>query len=195
MAKFRLEINVEPKDIHGLDDSHKRDCADALAGVISRTFKYSLIFTGAAMIFFGAYSLFSFTYLMRMGKMLPQLPLAMPTAALAAFLLAFAAAAMQKWALIAEMALDVVVGLTFLASRDTALQTLWLLPFALYGAFAQFRLLTLMPLYKAISAEEGYPEFTPLPTKDDIAKKETVPEKSGEPTPENGEKVPQDTKD
>lgn len=185
MSKFQFEINVEPKDIPNLDDSHKRDCADAMKKVIDHVFKYTLIFSAAVMAFFGAYSLFGFTYLLRMEKMLPQINLFIPLLALAAFLLEFIAGTMNKLALIIEVILNILL----IFASILIFPTIWIAPFALYGALIHIKLVTFMPFHKAISEQEGYPEFTPLPTKDDIVikKQEAASddtEKLSEETPE-----------
>lgn len=185
MSKFQFEINVEPKDIPNLDDSHKRDCADAMKKVIDHVFKYTLIFSAAVMAFFGAYSLFGFTYLLRMEKMLPQINLFIPLLALAAFLLEFIAGTMNKSALIIEVILNILL----IFASILIFPTIWIAPFALYGALIHIKLVTFMPFHKAISEQEGYPEFTPLPTKDDIVikKQEAASddtEKLSEETPE-----------
>lgn len=164
MSRFQFEINVEPKDIPNLDDAHKRDCADALNRVVNHVFRYTLILSAAVMAFFGAYSLFSFTYLMRMEKMLPSLPIILPLAALAVFVLEFISGTMNKAALIIEMILNIVM----LIAAVVKLPSIWIAPFALYGAVLHFKLFTLMPFYKVISEQKGYPEFTSLPTKDEI---------------------------
>lgn len=185
MSKFQFEINVEPKDIPNLDDSHKRDCADAMKKVIDHVFKYTLIFSAAVMAFFGAYSLFGFTYLLRMEKMLPQINLFIPLLALAAFLLEFIAGTMNKSALIIEVILNILL----IFASILIFPTIWIAPFALYGALIHIKLVTFIPFHKAISEQEGYPEFTPLPTKDDIVikKQEAASddtEKLSEETPE-----------
>lgn len=172
MSKFRFEINVEPKDIPKLDDAHKRDCADALTNVINQVFKYTLIYSVGVMAFFGAYSLFGFTYLMRMEKMLPQINLLVPLLALAVFIIEFIAGTMNKAALIIE----VILNLALIFAAVPQLQTVWVAPFALYAAVIHIKLITFIPFYKAISEQPGYPEFTSLPTKDEIVlKKEDVP--------------------
>ncbi len=168
MGKFRLEINVEPKDIPNLDDSHKRDCADALTGEINRVFKYTMIFAVGVLAFFGAYSLFGFTYLLRMGKILPRLSAFIPVIALAAVIAELFAGSMHKAALIAETALNILL----LLISVVHIQSVWIVPFALYGIIGHIKLITLLPIYKVISEQEGYPEFTPLPTKEEIANKD-----------------------
>ncbi|MDE5992536.1 MAG: hypothetical protein K2G87_05745 [Oscillospiraceae bacterium] len=177
MSKFRFEINVEPKDIPRLDDAHKRDCADALKRVIEQVFKYTLIYSIGVMAFFGAYSLFSFTYLMRMDKMLPQINLFMPLLALAVFILEFIAGTMNKAALIIE----VILNLLLIFAVIPQLQTVWIAPFALYAAFIHIKLITFIPFHKAISEQPGYPEFTSLPTKDEIVlkKEDAASEENG----------------
>lgn len=183
MSKFQFEINVEPKDIPNLDDSHKRDCADAMKKVIDHVFKYTLIFSAAVMAFFGAYSLFGFTYLLRMEKMLPQINLFIPLLALAAFLLEFIAGTMNKSALIIEVILNILL----IFASILIFPTIWIAPFALYGALIHIKLVTFMPFHKAISEQEGYPEFTPLPTKDDIVIKKQ------EAASDDAEKLPEET--
>lgn len=170
MSKFRFEINVEPKDIPKLDDAHKRDCADALTKAVEQVFKYTLIYSVGVMAFFGAYSLFGFTYLMRMGKMLPQIGILMPLLALAVFLLEFVAGTMNKAALVIE----VILNLALIFAVIPQLQTVWIAPFALYAAVVHIKLVSFIPFHKVISEQPGYPEFTLLPTKDEIViKKET----------------------
>lgn len=183
MSKFQFEINVEPKDIPNLDDSHKRDCADAMKKVIDHVFKYTLIFSAAVMAFFGAYSLFGFTYLLRMEKMLPQINLFIPLLALAAFLLEFIAGTMNKSALIIEVILNILL----IFASILIFPTIWIAPFALYGALIHIKLITFIPFHKAISEQEGYPEFTPLPTKDDIVIKKQ------EAASDDTEKLPEET--
>lgn len=170
MSKFRFEINVEPKDIPNLDDAHKRDCADALTNVINQVFKYTLIYSVGIMAFFGAYSLFGFTYLMRMEKMLPQISFFIPLLALAAFILEFIAGTMNKAALIIE----VILNLSLIFFVIPQLQTVWIAPFALYAAIIHIKLISFIPFYKAISEQPGYPEFTSLPTRDEIVLKKEV---------------------
>lgn len=164
MSRFQFEINVEPKDIPNLDDAHKRDCADALNKAVNHVFRYTLILSAAVMAFFGAYSLFSFTYLLRMEKMLPSLPIILPLAALAVFVLEFISGTMNKAALIVEVILNIVM----LFASIVKLSSVWIAPFALYGAVLHLKLFTLMPFYKVISEQKGYPEFTSLPTRDEI---------------------------
>ena len=165
MAKFRFSVNVEPKDIPHLDDSHKRDVADVLTSIINHTFKRTLIIAIASIAFFAAFLLFSFTFYMRMGTLLPQLPAAMPIVCIAVVLAEFVAGTMNKPAVIIEIVLCLAMALTFALS----IPTLILIPFALYAALLNFKLLTLIPIHKAVSAEPGYPEFTPLPTKEEVA--------------------------
>ena len=184
MSKFRFEINVEPKDIPNLDDSHKRDCADAMTKVINQVFKYTLIFSAAVMAFFGAYSLFGFTYLMRMEKMLPQINLFLPLLAFVVFLLEFVAGTMNKAALIIE----VILNLLLIFASILIIPTVWIAPFALYAAVIHIKLISFIPFHKAISEQEGYPEFTPLPTKDEIVIKK--PEADPDDKEELSEEIP-----
>lgn len=165
--KFQFKIEVEPRDIPNLDDSHKRDCADMITGIINSVFKYTMIFSAAVLVFFVAYSMFSFTYLLRMSEVLPQLSVALPVLVTVAAVLEFIAGTMQKWALIAEIV--IIAAAAFAAV--SVIPTIWVLPFALYAAFLHLKLLTLMPVYKALSEQPGFPEFTPLPSKDEIAVK------------------------
>lgn len=178
MSRFQFEINVEPKDIPRLDDAHKRDCADALRKVIEQVFKYTLIYSAGVMAFFGVYSLFGFTYLMRMGKMLPQIGLFMPLLALAVFILEFVAGTMNKAALIIEVILNILL----IFAVIPYMHTVWVAPFALYAAVIHIKLITFIPFHKVISEQPGYPEFTSLPTRDEIViKKEyDVSEETGE---------------
>ncbi len=110
------------------------------------------------MAFFGLYSLFGFTYLLRMEKMLPQINLFMPLLALAAFILEFIAGTMNKPALVIEVILNVLL----IFSAILIIPTVWIAPFALYAAVLHIKLI---PFHKTLSEQEGYPEFTPLPQK------------------------------
>ena len=171
--KFQFKIDVEPKDIPSLDDVHKRDCADVLTGTINSVFKYTIIFALGVLAFFAAYSMFSFTYFLRMGDVLPQFPWVLPALIIAAAVLEFISGTMQKWAVIAEIIINAAVALISV----TTFQSLIVLPFAVYAVVLHFKLLTLIPVYKVLSEQQGFPEFTPLPSKDEIAAKK---EKSSE---------------
>lgn len=165
MAKFSFSVNVEPQDIPNLDDQHKRDVNDVLTSIINRTFKRTLIIAVVALAFFAAYSLFSFTYYLRVGALLPSLPLLMPIICTAVVIAEFVAGTMNKAAIIIEILLCLIMAFTFAFS----IPTLIFIPFALYAALINFKLLTLVPIHNVISAEPGYPEFTPLPTKEEVA--------------------------
>lgn len=189
MSRFQFEINVEPKDIPNLDDSHKRDCADAMKKVIDQVFKYTLIFSIAVMAFFGAYSLFGFTYLMRMEKMLPQINIFVPLLAFAVFLLEFIAGTMNK----AALTIEVILNILLIFASIFIIPTVWIIPFALYAAVVHIKLISFIPFHKTISEQAGYPEFTPLPTKDEIVIKKVKnasddSEKLSEGTPEENDK-------
>ena len=170
--KFQFRINVEPRDIPNLDDVHKRDCADVMNGMINSVFKYMMIFSLAGLALFGVYSFFSFIYLMRTETILPQLPWLLPVFIIAAAVFEFIAGTMQKWALIIEIILNIAV---VIVSVSTFL-TLLILPFALYAAMLNFKLLTVLPVYRVLSEQPGFPEFTPLPTKDEITLRKTETE-------------------
>lgn len=165
MAKFSFSVNVEPQDIPTLDDSHKRDVADVLTSIVNRTFKRTLIIALGALAFFAAFSLFSFTYYLRMNALLPQLNIGIPVVCIAVILAECVAGTMSKSAIIIEIIFCIAMAVTVLLSWPSV----WIAPFALYAAMLNFKLLTLVPVHRAISAEPGYPEFTPLPTKEEIA--------------------------
>lgn len=165
MARFHFKIDVEPKDIPNLDDSHKRDCNDMLTSVINSTFKYTLIFSIGAVAFFAAFSLFSFTFYMRMGTLLPQITPAVPIICTIVFLLAFIAGTMNAPAMVIETLLCAALIFIFMINWPT----IWLMPFAIYATIVNLKLITLIPIHKALSAEPGYPEFTSLPTKEEVA--------------------------
>ncbi|MCM1024545.1 MAG: hypothetical protein NC395_10870 [Prevotella sp.] len=167
MSRFKFEINVEPKDIPSLDDVHKRDCADAIRGSIERVFKYTLVMSIGILAFFGLYSFFGVPYMIRMDKALPQISVILPASALAVFILEFIAGTMNRFALTAEAILHVL--LIFISI--TTVTTIWIAPFALYGTVLHLKLLLMIPFYKVISEQAGYPEFTPLPSPADAAAK------------------------
>lgn len=182
MDRFQLRIDVEPKDIPNLDDAHKRDCADSITGEVNRAFKNTLIFSAAVLAFYGLYSIFSVIYLMRMHKMLPQITFILPLTAAAVFLVELVAGTMQKWALIAEIILYLLIILTVIAFNEAVVQSLWIIPFACFGIYAHIKLIYLLPYYRVISKQEGFPEFTPLPSREEIvpAKKSVSAEASPE---------------
>ncbi|MCH5193959.1 MAG: hypothetical protein J1F11_08365 [Oscillospiraceae bacterium] len=164
MASFKLSINVEPKDIPFLDDAHKRDCADAITNAVNSTLKYTLIMTGTVMALFAAYSFFGFIWMMRMDSMLPSVPAFVPVAAAVMFIFEFISGTMKKWALALQLLFHAVM--VFAAVTSPA--SIAVVPFVLYGAVLHVKLLNLLPWYDVISVQPGYPEFTPLPGKDEI---------------------------
>ncbi|MBP1561755.1 MAG: hypothetical protein J6C96_11040 [Oscillospiraceae bacterium] len=169
MGKFQLKIDVEPKDIPELDDAHKRDCADALKSKINGVMRYTMIFVAVLLVFFGGYSLFSFTYLLRMNEMLPQVPWSAAIFAVLVFIGEFPAGMMKLAALIVEIILYACLVLSIILSAS--LTAIWLVPFAVYGAFLHVGLITLLPIYKVLSEQKGFPEFTSLPTKEEVTPK------------------------
>lgn len=164
MAKFSFTIDIEPQDIPRLDDSHKRDVADVLTSIIERTFKRTLAISLGALAYFAAFSMFSLTFLMRMNELLPQINPLMPILCICVFIVEFVAGTMSKPALIIEIILSVALAFAAMLSWPT----IWIAPFALYVTIINFKLLTLLPIHRAISAEPGHPEFTPLPGKKEI---------------------------
>lgn len=176
MAGFKLKINVEPNDIPRLDDAHKRDCADALTNAVNSTLKYTLIMSGAVMAFYASYSFFGFTWMMRMHSMLPNISVFVPIAAVVIFLFEFISGMMQKWAL----SLQILFHGVMIFAAATSRVSLIIIPFALYGAVLHFKLITLLPWHKVISAQPGYPEFTPLPEKKQSPSEKT--EEASEPS-------------
>ncbi|MCM1380978.1 MAG: hypothetical protein NC192_03500, partial [Muribaculaceae bacterium] len=108
--------------------------------------------------FFGVF------WALRMGSLLPPIPPLIPLAAVLAFLFEFAAGTMHKWGIAAEI---LILGAMAFISLTTA-QSLVYLPFALYGIARHIRLFTLVPFFRAISSEPGYPEFTPLPAREKL---------------------------
>ena len=165
MAGFKFSINVEPQDIPRLDDAHKRDCADALTASVNRTLKYTLIMSGAVMALFAAYSFFGFIWMLRMHSMLPRVSAIVPLAAVVIFLFEFISGTMKGWALALQTFFHVVL----IFAAVTSAPSIIAVPFAIYGAVLHFKLITLLPWYKAISVQPGYPEFTSLPEKSQIS--------------------------
>lgn len=170
MGKFKLEIDVEIKDIPSLDDAHKRDCADAVSKIVNSVFKYTLFFGVASIAFFALYNIFGIFWTPRMGSMLPPISPLIPLAALLIVLLEFAAGTMQGWGIAAEIL--VLAGMILLSV--TAVQNLIFAPFALYGIWQHLKLFRIMPFFKAISELPGYPDFTPLPVKEKTPEKENA---------------------
>lgn len=164
MGRYKLEIDVDIKDIPSLDDAHKRDCADAVNKVISSVFKYTIVFGAASAAFFALYTIFGIFWALRMRSMLPPISPLIPLAAVLIILLEFAAGTMHGWGIAAEVI--VLAGMT--AAAVTTVQSLIFVPFALYGIAAHIKLFRLMPFFKTISELPGYPDFTPLPVKEKV---------------------------
>lgn len=173
MARFKLEIDVDIKDIPSLDDAHKRDCADAVNGIIGSVFKYTLIFGAVSAAVFALYTIFGIFWTLRMGYMLPPISPLIPLAAVLIFLFEFAAGTMHGWGIAAEIL--IFAGMS--AVSIMSVQTLIFAPFALYGIVQHIKLFRIFPFYKAISELPGYPDFTPLPKIE--KKKEETENKKG----------------
>lgn len=190
MAGFKFTINVEPQDIPRLDDAHKRDCADALRNSVNSTLKYTLVMSGTIMALYAAYTFFSLTWYLRMYERLPEISGFVPLAAGLIFLFEFVSGTMKGWALAMQTFFHVVIIFAALTSKPSII----IVPFVIYGAMLHFKLITLLPWYKAISEQPGYPEFTPLPEKEDIspAKREEDTKKTEDPTED--EKAPAEEK-
>lgn len=162
MGRYKLEIDVDIKDIPSLDDAHKRDCADAVNKVIGSAFKYTMLFGAASAAFFAVYTIFGIFWALRMESMLPPISPLIPLAAILIVLFELAAGTMQGWGIAAEVL--ILAGMT--AVSVTSVQSLIFVPFALYGIFLHIKLFRLMPFFKTISELPGYPDFTPLPVKE-----------------------------
>lgn len=162
MGRYKFEIDVDIKDIPSLDDTHKRDCADAVNKVIGAVFKYTIIFGAASTAFFALYTIFGIFWTLRMGSVMPPLSPLIPLTAILAVLLEFAAGTMQGWGIAAEIL--VLAGMTFISVTEA--QSLIFVPFTLYGIWQHIKLFRIMPFFRAVSELPGYPDFTPLPTKE-----------------------------
>ncbi|MDE6596688.1 MAG: hypothetical protein K2K44_11875 [Oscillospiraceae bacterium] len=162
MDRFKLEIDVEIKDIPFLDDAHKRDCADAVNKIIGSAFKYTLIFGAVSAAFFGLYTIFGMFWILRMGSMLPPISPLILLAAVLIVLFEFAAGTMQGWGIAAE----IIIFAGMIAVSVTTVQSLIFIPFALYGIIEHIKLFRIMPFFRVISELPGYPDFTPLPVKE-----------------------------
>ena len=162
MDKFKLEIDVDIKNIPSLDDAHKRDCADAVNKIIGSAFKYTLIFGAALLAFFGLYTIFGMFWILRMGSMLPPISPLIPLAAVLIVLFEFAAGTMQGWGIAAE----IIILAGMVAVSVMTVQSLIFIPFALYGIIEHIKLFRIMPFFRVISELPGYPDFTPLPVKE-----------------------------
>lgn len=169
MDRYKLEIDVDIKDIPSLDDAHKRDCSDAVNKIIGSAFKYTLIFGAASMAYFALYTIFGMFWTLRMGRMLPYISPLIPLAAVLIILFEFAAGTMQGWGIAAEILL--LAGMTAVSLMSA--QSLIFVPFALYGIIEHIKLFRIMPFFKAISELPGYPDFTPLPVKEKEKKENT----------------------
>ena len=196
MAGFKFSINVEPQDIPRLDNAHKRDCADALSASVNSTLKYTLIMAGTILALFSAYSYFSFIWMMRMHYMLPSVSGVVPLTAGAIIIFEFISGTMKGWALALQTFFHVVL----IFAAFTSIPSLVTVPFAIYGAILHFKLITLLPWHKVISSQPGYPEFTSLPDKKEVAaqkpedKKESAAEKQSDPQSDSEEPAPEPEK-
>lgn len=166
MEKFKFEIDVRPEEIPNLDDAHKRDCSDAVKKAIGGVFKYTLIFAAAAAVFYVLYVFFGFLWLLRMKTLLPQMSALIPLTAAVIFLVELAAGTMNKFAIVLEILLLGFIAV--LAAMVPA--SMIIVPFALYGLVRHIQLIALIPFYRVLSSLPGYPDFTPLPTADEVHK-------------------------
>ncbi len=195
MSRFKFRMDVEPKDIPALDDRHKRDCADVINRAINKTFKYTLIFSMVTAAFFAVYTLFSLTYMMRMHHQLPEINGIVPLLAIGIFVFEFISGTMQKWALALELLMHVIIAVL----SAMMIQTLIILPFAIYGMYLHINLVGMVPHYDVISKLKGYPDFISLPIGDVIKKvpaeesAEEIPDEKQE-APEEIKKVPEENK-
>lgn len=162
MGRFKLEVDVNIKDIPSLDDAHKRDCADAVNKVIGSAFKYTIVFGAVSAAFFALYNIFGMFWTLRMGSMLPPISPLILLAAVLIVLFEFAAGTMQGWGIVAE----IIILAGMIAVSIMTVQSLIFVPFALYGIIEHIKLFRIMPFFKAISELPGYPDFTPLPVKE-----------------------------
>lgn len=162
MGRYKLEIDVNIKDIPSLDDAHKRDCSNAVNKVIDTAFKYTLIFGAASAAFFALYTVFGMFWTLRMGSLLPQIPPLIPIISILVFLFEFPAGTMHGWGIAAEI--TALAGMVIISL--TSVQSLIFAPFALYGVWKHVKLLMIMPFFRTISELPGYPDFTPLPVKE-----------------------------
>ena len=162
MGRYKLEIDVDIKDIPYLDDAHKRDCSDAVNKIIGSAFKYTLIFGAASAAYFALYTIFGMFWALRMGSMLPPVSPLIPLAAVLIILFEFAAGTMHGWGIAVEILL--LAGMT--AVSLMSVQSLIFVPFALYGIIEHIKLFRIMPFFKTISELPGYPDFTPLPVRE-----------------------------
>lgn len=174
MANFQLKIDIEPKDIPSLDDSHKQDCADSINRAINSTFKYTMIFSFAVIGVYAVYTFFGLVYVLRMQTTLPNIPPALPAIAILIVIFEFIAGTMKRWAIFTEIFLHIVLIIFSL----TGLQSVLAAPFAFYGIILHTKLLSLVPYYDVISNLKGYPDFTPLPIGDVVKKADAAEEKS-----------------
>lgn len=189
MARFQFRMDVEPKDIPTLDDRHKRDCADVINRAINKTFKYTLFFSAAAAAFYAVYTLFGFTYLMRMHQQLPAINCIVPLLAIGIFVFEFISGTMQKWALALELLMHVVMAVLSV----TQLQTIIILPFAVYGIYLHINLVGMVPHYDVISKLKGYPDFMSLPIGEVIKKAHA--EEAAEEVPDEKQEVSEEVKE
>lgn len=186
MAKFKFTIDVEPGDIPKLDDVHKHDCANALSKTVNAVFKYTLIFSLTVAAFFGVYTLICFWWFLRMGTFLPQIPPVIPFTAIAAAVMEFASGTMKRWAL----AVEVILHAALIFFSVQYIPTVAAVPFALYGIYIHIKLFTLVPVFRAISSQPGYPDFMPPLNREMLSKPERTDGNIQETvSPENTEKT------
>lgn len=190
MAKFKIQIDVEPEDIPSLDDAHKHDCANALINTINSVLKYTVIFSIAAAGFFGVYSIIVFWWGLRMQKMLPQISPIIPAVAIIMLAMEFLAGTMKRPALI----LQIIFHIVLLFASMIAVPTLIFIPFVFYGIIQHVKLITLVPLYDVISSQKGYPDFMP-PLSRDILDSETLKKGGTEKVSETEAKETEDKKE
>ncbi len=192
MAKFQLKIDVEPKEIPYLDNYHKRDCADAINRAVNRTFKYTLLFAAASAGYYALYTLFGFTYFLRMQKPLPNINSFIPILAIIIFFFEFVSGTMKKWAIFLQLLFNIII--TVVSVME--FQSMIIFPFAVYSIYLHANLMGMLPHYEVISKLKGYPDFVEFSAGDVMEKRSDEDEQTSEEEKPavTEEKVPEEEK-
>ncbi|MBQ8826219.1 MAG: hypothetical protein IJ007_03915 [Oscillospiraceae bacterium] len=168
MAAFGRDVNLNPNEIPRMPMAQKKDCMVEIDKVRSANWKYSVIFSVGIFAFVMCYSIISTMYtLKRRGLLTPINPvvMAIPFVIIIFSLLAHS---MSKGRIILTVLVYLASGVAVVCTGE--LVNGWLVIPCLVGAVMYYGMFTLCDSYKALSKEDGFPEFFDLASDTSAAK-------------------------
>ena len=157
MAGFGRDVNLDPKEIPRMPMEQKRDCMAEIDKMRSVNWKYSVILEVWIFAFSMIYYVISTMYTLKSRSLLTPIDPVIMVIPFAVIISALLAHSMKKSRVI--LALLVYFASAILAVCTGELINGWLLLPCLAGMIMYYGLFTLCDSYKALSKEEGFPEF------------------------------------